>query len=999
MPALVALCAVFFVLRGWPPPVFFDEPEAWFEGKTGHLHTKVRETTGLLHVWSFDEAVPRDLFGGPPMLHPGTVLTHGRFGGARKFDGDDKTFIATPMRWSSLGDTYTIALWVLVKPRLKSQDIMWGNEAGVSSGFRLDDGVVCFDLPMADGSVVTLSAPFKTFNQFVHLAVTVDDATHTATLYVGGEPMDESVYGQHRPARHRILFGRAAWFRCRHPFHGVLDETTIWERALPASEIARLSQARHGMLRELAPPKTYARWRFQEFRKDLMGALGRAVYFGSLGDAMARDASPIPTVNLVLTGEDRRHFIRAHRRSRLSGRRTDAAANPRTVRVSTGSGVHTAHLRLLGTNLDYADSVRPSYLLEVDGGKEVLGLRHLALVPPESCGWLDPLVTSELNRTAGRSAVSNGLCRLRINGQSIGTYVFSDHSRLGVLPGELPEAADSLPIKSIQEDGSLFHRFPWPAESSLAAARLWPFTTNELLAVYDRVSTRAEGMVRNDPRNPVPAVIRRDILAQRRATAPSRWPTMPEDWSAARKAVELLDEFYVLGDNLSPQRIIGPLSLDAASKLPGGVAVTWKSSDPTWLDDAGIPSRPAEGCPRAVEMTAEVSDGIVRLSRQLSFRIMPSTIALPTLSLFVNQYVNKAYRIDGSVGICAAGEDRTSRFMLATQATGGGISHRGNTGYLSKKKMFTLETDSPHGLFGDNNRRFILSINALQDSSMICNSLAFDLFRSFGTPGSMHIAPRVVFAEVYVNGRYFGLHELCTRVDETLMAEGIGTLSPTPPGGLDEPQWIFFRSTVLRPRVPEMTARRPGPKRGNFNELYTEIDRWMNMPPAPEWIAQVPMKLDLTNFMDFQIILSLFQNRNGYPFHFQFHEIFAYSEASKRFFYVPWDFDLAFRGESWTLMENDAYRKLKSGYPEYEQLLAKRWRELRRGPLATETFFGEIDRLARLIEGYAEWDELRWTSERHSRHQQEVERVRAEARRYLTEMDRFFSEIQTGELP
>jgi hypothetical protein len=370
-----------------------------------------------------------------------------------------------------------------------------------------------------------------------------------------------------------------------------------------------------------------------------------------------------------------------------------------------------------------------------------------------------------------------------------------------------------------------------------------------------------------------------------------------------------------------------------------------------------------------------VDDGTSRATKTLALRVMPRHIPLPTVSLYLRDAVAKTRRVDAVVEICETGDDRPTRRLLATQGRRAGVNHRGNTSYWYRKKLLTIKFDEPHRLFGDSTRLTVLTINSMQDPSFLNNTLAFDLFRAFGTPEAPRYAPYVRHAEFYVNGAYHGLFELCTRLDEELI----------PGEGL-----IVYRHENVKPRLLPFRAARPPRHDGDFMGPYLALHQTVETAPPEDWINQMGQRIDFDNVMDYQLLLSFMQNHNGAPFRFWFHDALLYQPGSQPpFSHVPWDFDRGLIAWSWGWIENDLMRRMATDLPDYWQRYAARWRFLRAGPLAEDAVDRRLATQAALLAPYIAHDHRRWNYGHPDTIVAELEAKRDIARRNLRETDQF----------
>ena len=659
---------------------------------------------------------------------------------------------------------------------------------------------------------------------------------------------------------------------------------------------------------------------------------------------------------------------------------TQAGARPRQVHVAFRGEVHPALICLSGSDREYHAGKRPGYELHLLDGAQVLGARRLLLSPPENGPWLFPVFDVRLRQRLGLPAVSGGLCRLRINGLSRGVYVWSVHDRMGLLPGDLPDVCTGA-VRHPSQWWLPFHEVLRPAWEASASRIAWPLSAAEMKSLYDDVVADYGGCLRGDLQNPLS---RKEIswhLEQGRKQLETVWKPAPEDLSPARKAAAFLDEFMLLGSNASPERIVAPLQLEVPAFRDAGVAIRWHSSNPEVLGHDGRVTRNFEGGPVRVVLTAAVEDGTESVDKALTFRVMPRRIALPAIFLHVRNELDKSRRADAAVEFCGASEDFPSKMRYATQGARGGLEHRGNSSYWNPKKLFSLKTDEPHGFLDETGNRVLLAVNSQQDPTFVRNGLAYDLFRSWAREDAPRFAPQVRHAEVFVNGRYQGLYELASRVDEMLLNGG--------PPPADAHKWIIYRHETVHPRVPDMRARRPADHEGEFSGPYRSFIRFLEPPGGGHWESELSARMDVPNLADYQLLLNLFQNRNGYPFDFLLHEDLVCERARPFFFHVPWDFELGAAPGQWEWIASGLMQRLEGESPRYRNLLAARWKELREGGLTPEALDGRIDSVAGPLRDYADWDYRRWRYHAGRDYDLWIANLKAVLRESIGKMDRY----------
>jgi hypothetical protein len=941
------------------------------------LAGRLDRTHGLRMLLTFDEPGAADFVAGLPVLGPGTGRVPARNGFGRRFDGSPRCAVETPFRWARLGSAYSVSLRIRLDPGAADQDIVYALGSGLRTGFALEGGQLVFDVPFTRRQA--LAYRFDAYGRFVHLAAVVDAEARTARLYENGRlKASLDIAGVDFPPGN-VDFGKREWYAIRRPMRGVVDEAAFWDRALREDEVRRLARARLATAAVLEPAD-YARWRVSATALAAIRSL-QAVpdRLRSGGAAYRGRAAELPHVNFILSGADVRHTRAAHAGSLSSGRRTREAARPRDIRFVLDRQAGLGTLRLYGTDIAYPESPRPSYIFEPADPSAFLGLRRVRLMPPESAGFLMPLVETEAAARMNVPALRNGLCRLSVNGRACGIYYLEDFGTMGLFAGH-DQPVQQGPRGS-RDWRKLFYD-PHPA----AAHRLmppgdWPLSEAALLEAYDGVTERYGPLLTDDPGSPLSRRARRERIEQDRARAPSYWTRAPSDRGPAAQAAAFLGEYAVLGRNASPLYVTGDLSLDVLRRP--GLSISWTSREPGVVDAGGRVTRPDGDRPVGVELTARIADGRETIEKSLAFRVMPRHPRVPALMVCVEQPLRKIRRADALLAWHEPGSDTPTRTFWASQATRGGISHRGNTSYWRPKRPLSIRTDAPHLLFGDADAVHVATVNPLTDRSLAHNAVAYDLFRDFSKPGAPRFAPRIRWAEVFVNGAYYGLHELCSRIDET-------TMPPAGDGPGVVPLLVYKHETLgdaFGDDDPPLRQKRPGWREPRETQAFDELAELVDAAPPARFAAEIGRRVDLGNAIDFQILLNVMQNENGYPFRFAVHDLFARGGAGgPRFYFVPWDFEITLNPpDRW--VSNGLLRRLERDGPGYRDAMRTRWRELRAGPLDAAALGARADRIRDLLDGYVEWEYARWGNDGGLAHAEQIERMKREIARQLVRLD------------
>jgi sialidase-1 len=248
--AIGAAVAVALFALGWrqgsihPRPAVRAAPAAGLE-------------RGLLGYWRFDEApgsvAARDLSGGRNdcvlrRLDPGTVWTPGKIGGALALDGHGWLECPQVQSLSALSNELTIAAWVTRGSALPRYHAVVARQKDAGRLDELMFGFIGSDL-FFDSHVwkvkVTHPLPAGLAHWF-HIAVS-RHRDGTTVLFVDGKEIGRStnapadLEGGSNPLIIGAAKNDANPLRGQAHFDGALDELLIYDRALPAGEIAALA--------------------------------------------------------------------------------------------------------------------------------------------------------------------------------------------------------------------------------------------------------------------------------------------------------------------------------------------------------------------------------------------------------------------------------------------------------------------------------------------------------------------------------------------------------------------------------------------------------------------------------------------------------------------------------------------------------------------------------------------------------------------------------------
>ncbi|WP_031387052.1 CotH kinase family protein [Desulfonatronum thiodismutans] len=927
----------------------------WLQDQVDHYSEKlgreIAEKHDVLLLLTFEDtrgvAWPSEI----QVNQSGVEASSGPRGRTRFFNGSKYSFIETSLNWNQLGSTYTISTWVNLDDLFPTQDILFSSVQGRHTGLRLENGHMTLHIPNPEGSK-SLSYKFESFDQYTHIAGTVDPQNGIAQLYENGILRASGDIASVDQPSHYVELGKMRWYAPNYPILGDIGESIIFSRALTSNEINDVHSSPSPISKMLSPEYYWKLKAVSALNRFFQSALKTVDYFHpGLHEGRTHDAD-LPEINLVLAKNDRRHFNQYHNISQASGRRVEKAAERRSISYVINGTAGNGFLRLDGSNINYTEGKRQSFILEAKGDTSLMGIRIIKLTPPEISGFLAPLFETQIAHKLNLPHVQNGLCRLMINGEFIGVYYFEDFERMGVFPGNLWDFLERP--SNVLDAGSLFDGIDLKYHLRTPVYKDIPLTLKELLGVYDLLHDVYRTALINDMNSPLSsrAVSYRLLIDRYRLV--NNVSRAPEEWGQARKLANILNEFMLLNDNPSPFYLLSNLDLDVFNV--SGAKIQWLSSDPSVLSDEGKVFRPLADRPAGVDLIATISDSTQTFIKTLNFRVMPENAKVPAVMVHVAERLNKLRRVDCSVHYYEEHGSETPRVFYATQETRGGIKFRGNSSFWRRpKKPFNLRLDEPHYLLDETKTKHLFFGNGLFDSTFMRNKLSYDMFRSFGSNDDPRYAPEVKWAEVFVNGRYHGLYEMGARVHRRMLGFSRYNEDDERHAALYKhvaPTNLFgeFPAAGYHQKLPQV--RHSGP----YAEHYDDLMRFTSSASQEDFVNEFEKWMNLNNVIDFHILLNVTDNTDGKVVNLY---VARNNTLGSRFFFIPWDYDNTFHGRNRRL-SNFLFNRLIDEYPGYPQLLRDRWTELRRHQLSDEFLQAAISRMEHSLTGYIEWDFERW---------------------------------------
>ena len=344
------------------------------------------------------------------------------------------------------------------------------------------------------------------------------------------------------------------------------------------------------------------------------------------------------------------------------------------------------------------------------------------------------------------------------------------------------------------------------------------------------------------------------------------------------------------------------------------------------------------------------------------------------------------------------------------------LRYRGNSSFtMSAKKPYSFRPlDKPLedggtkqkvnilGMGKDNNWALLAPY---ADKSMMRDLLAFEVSRPW-----MEYTPEGRFCELFLDGIYYGVYIMCE-----VVSQGKNRLNLPDPGIEGEEMSGGYLMEVDRDdEINYISKYHPVSNNGtiyqnqyihfqykfpDYEDLTAEQIRYINIQidkmERALWNYQVGQArsflnfLDETNFIDYQIVMELSHNVDGYRLSGKFFK--RRDSEDPRFKMVVWDLNIAFgnaayyqgsRTDNWIYTTNNLlnsegdpqlvpfwWYKLNND-PTYTEGFKKRWALYRRTNLRKDRFMAKIDSLANVLtvngaeqrnsQAWPRWGEYVW---------------------------------------
>ncbi len=323
----------------------------------------------------------------------------------------------------------------------------------------------------------------------------------------------------------------------------------------------------------------------------------------------------------------------------------------------------------------------------------------------------------------------------------------------------------------------------------------------------------------------------------------------------------------------------------------------------------------------------------------------------------------------------------------------GGIRFKGHSSRYYPKKPFTVKFNKGQEFEGWREMGF----NAMYtDKSMLREELAWQISRMLGM-----IGPETYYANLYINGKNYGLYLFVERIDETFKRtpEKYGFIKG---GSMYEAVDDYHMGDLFIPADSSDYFRfydKKFPADSNYSDLI-QLIREINETPAEDFHNFIERRFIGETVLNWFLLNTLTHmgdtyNKNYYLYH---------DSISDKWLIIPWDYDLSFGRDGSTVLPyplnllNDKFKywymlpyhgpdnPLKIKFFQ-NQVLLNRFKQKLDSVLnyvfTEEKMVSLIDSLRNLIKDYVYRDEFKWGTDREFEEQVESLKYYVTARRFF----------------
>ncbi|MCF8380069.1 MAG: CotH kinase family protein [Bacteroidales bacterium] len=360
-----------------------------------------------------------------------------------------------------------------------------------------------------------------------------------------------------------------------------------------------------------------------------------------------------------------------------------------------------------------------------------------------------------------------------------------------------------------------------------------------------------------------------------------------------------------------------------------------------------------------------------------------SSSDLPLLMLQTNgQYIQDDIRIVAHLGIIQNEDGFRNNISDSYNNYNGNVAIeiRGSSSQSFPKKNYSFETQDE---FGENNNVSILGLpvendwvlhGPYSDKSLMRNVLAYHIGNSTG-----RYTPRTRWCELIINNQYEGIYVLTEKIKRDVNRVDIATLKPEDIEGDELTGGYIFQIDRDNPNIDDgfYSAIRPSVfyefQDPDYNELLPVQKQYLKdyiyeferIVKYPEFNLQFLDYIDVPSFADYWIATEIFKHIDAFKLSFYMYKR-KDSNGGKIHFGPIWDMNLGFGNFDFGTLTPDpdgwSYIRAESSsirpfwiidFLETDLIsneIACRWKELREGPLATDSLLQFIEENRDIIE-------------------------------------------------
>lgn len=861
-----------------------------------HLGNRLLSRNGIAFYSSLDEAVPIDSITQIPLHVYVAQRVKGKYGTGRRLAMGSRNVVLNSPYVPIIGTNgASFSMWIRPQETERRQDLI------LLKGGRMTTLTLC----LAGGKLAILSVDEQgkeiheevpticSAKKFTHVMLCVEQGR--AVLYQNGRKIADVENLPQEPLKLQT-WGFSA--RAHSPFYGDVDELTVFSRFLSEREVREISCSQTTIAQHYQPIR-YAAVHFFEGFEHYLSSFTRV--FDRAFPANVRTGrfqKEIPVLSVRMSQRDKRYFRNAHEISLYNGFSLPEATKYRKVSVYAGDRKHTIEMAIDDLYRARRHSKRAAYVLWDPEHELISGSGYVRVYPPELHTILHPDAEKPL-------PLHPTLVRFFVGDHFKGIYVL--------------EALDDM-------------RSAWMAFGSEAKLRHHALHGNAVASEMDKPQ---EGEDSERCYKEVAKTLDSDMLfpwsrqeIQQRNRLFLRWK---KAHGFSENAPELVGMRTVLGENPAAMYVVTNLTLPKERLI-------WTSSNESVISSEGQVVRGEKL--QIVEMRArEAETGKEQVFR---FRVMPNEPTLPALFLQVARPIEKYRRCDFTCIRHPAGGG-TPQIGAGTGGRGG-VKHRGNTSYSkAAKRSMSLEFNKPVE-WGETEKPVdhILLYSGYADATRLRNKIAFDSFLAMDDGDAPHIAPKISWSEVFINGEYFGVMETSARIRD--ICEDGSLLYKV--RARNEFLWRKSRTEMVECITSHRLEEKP-------YEPLEELFQFVAHAGTEEFNQKVEQYFEMKSFMDWFLLLNFTGNQDGVLNN----QIITRETGSGKWHIVPWDYDKTFFvGKEFSPLINHLELRMEREKQGYAEQIAKRWQELRAGELSDQKIFSRIEHDAELLAPYMEED-------------------------------------------